>query len=158
VSLKDRLHSASLPDQDSGCRVWQRAVNISGYGVLWFDGKPGTAHRAAWIAEHGAIPDGQHVLHRCDNRRCIEPTHLFLGSNADNVADKVAKGRQFRPDYVGSKNNMAKLDEEKVRVIRRLAKQGLSNRRIAESFAVSIMTISMIRNHRTWTHVTEEMQ
>ena len=116
------------------------------------NGKSERAHRAAWFAKHGDIPLGLHVLHKCDNRRCINTDHLFLGTNADNVADKVAKNRQGRPSHKGEQMGLAKLTDAKVRLIRMMPRS-ISNRRWAKEFGVSIMAVSMARNRKTWTHV-----
>ena len=79
----------------AACYLWT-AGTASGYGRFKIDAKKCQAHRVAWVIEHGMIPDGLHVLHHCDVRPCVNVSHLFLGTNADNVADKVAKGRQAR--------------------------------------------------------------
>jgi hypothetical protein len=68
-------------------------IDTKGYGELMMRGKEVRAHRAAWSFENGPIPPGMHVLHRCDNPKCVRPDHLFLGTNADNMADKTRKGR-----------------------------------------------------------------
>lgn len=77
------------------CWEWQASVNSSGYGWFRFGEKrtPTGAHRVAYVLANGPIPDGLQVLHRCDNPPCVNPTHLFLGTNGDNHADKLAKGR-----------------------------------------------------------------
>ena len=150
--LKDRLAKYSKVNEENGCLEWVRYTNPDGYGALWLNGGSERTHRAAWIAEHGAIPQGMHVLHKCDNRKCINLDHLFLGSNAENVADKVAKNRQYRPQVRGEDLVWAKLTDAKVRLIRMLPRS-ISNSRWAREFGVSIMAISMARNNKTWTHV-----
>lgn len=156
MNLQDRLDAGSQQNPETGCKEWVRHRNANGYGMLWLNGKAERTHRAAWIAKHGTIPDGKHVLHKCDNPSCINHEHLFLGTNSDNVADKVAKNRQGRPYAKGSANSQAKLDEAKVKEVRSMVRSGLSNSQVARAFGVSIMAISAIRNHRTWTHVPME--
>lgn len=80
----------------SGCWIWLGGlVDPKGYGSFKFDGES-RAHRSAWALFHGPIPDGLHVLHRCDVPSCVNPAHLFLGTNNDNIADASAKGRLRR--------------------------------------------------------------
>jgi hypothetical protein len=78
------------------CWLWTASAGITtGYGRINLGRTEGveTAHRVSWLLSVGPIPDGKHVLHRCDVRRCVRPSHLFLGTNDDNVADMNAKGR-----------------------------------------------------------------
>lgn len=76
------------------CWQWTGGCFVSGYGQIKVAGKPWKAHRLAWTLTNGEVPDGLFVLHRCDNPKCVRLDHLFLGTNADNSADMVAKGRQ----------------------------------------------------------------
>lgn len=86
---------AHVPEQSSGCMEWRGAVKGNGYGhIIGPEGKHVMAHRAMWASKFGPIPAGQFVLHACDNRKCVNPEHLFLGNNSDNVRDMVAKGRK----------------------------------------------------------------
>jgi hypothetical protein len=78
------------------CWEWMGRIERTGYGRLRFNSEMYSAHRAAWVLENGAIPDGIMVMHRCDNRKCVRPDHLFLGTHADNMKDMTDKGRQAK--------------------------------------------------------------
>jgi hypothetical protein len=80
-------------DKDDKCWEWKRGRRKSGYGKLWYNGKTTLAHRVAWLKTYGPIPEGLCVLHKCDNPPCVNPSHLFLGTNKDNSRDKENKGR-----------------------------------------------------------------
>lgn len=128
------------------CHEWCGCVAKNGYGQINANGKAAYAHRTAWELENGPVPDGQHVLHRCDNRRCVNTGHMFLGSLDDNMADMVAKGRQSK----GSHRHTAKLSEVDVLAIRASASKQAE---LADMFGVTQGIISMIRARRIWRHV-----
>lgn len=98
----ERLEYYSEKVSESGCQVWVGGLKRDGYGKIKVNRKMTTVHRVAYEAEYGKIPEGMHVLHRCDVRCCINPNHLFLGTNQDNVHDRVKKGRSA--DFSGKKN------------------------------------------------------
>lgn len=91
-SVADRL-AAGLARKPNGCLEWTGSTNARGYGQIKIDGKPIKTHRLAWELANDEIPDGLHVLHHCDVPLCCNPEHLFLGTQADNMADMAAKGR-----------------------------------------------------------------
>jgi hypothetical protein len=104
------------------------------------------AHRYSYELTHGDIPTGMNVCHRCDVRNCVNPDHLFIGTAADNQADKVAKGRQLRGEQAG----MAVLTNKQVLEIR--AAVGLQ-REIATKYGVSRPLVSMIKSKKVWAHL-----
>lgn len=85
----------SKVEKSDGCWEWNASIfKLTGYGQFALEStRPINAHRMAWILEHGDIPDGMNVCHHCDNRLCVNPAHLFLGSQQDNMIDMTEKGR-----------------------------------------------------------------
>ena len=114
------------------------------------------AHRYAWELERGPIPPGIFVLHACDNPPCVRATHLFLGTNTDNIRDMHAKGRntQSRPEMRGSKHFAAKLTEADVLEIRNLLAAGRTYRLIANAYGVNKSNIAHIARGRNWKWLT----
>ena len=117
-------------------------------------GKIVKAHRVSWQLHHGPIPEGMCVCHRCDNPGCVNPSHLFLGTNADNTADRDAKGRQRTGDQWGEHNPGHKLTLEEVKAIRAMYDKGdTTQAEIAKFYQVSQPTINMVVNRKRWTHL-----
>lgn len=112
-------------------------------------GRPMGTHRASYIIRYGSVPDGLHVLHRCDNPPCCNPAHLFVGTPVDNVADMDAKGRR-RP-CPGEEHGMAVLTDPQVLEIWR--SEGRAGD-IAKRYGVTRTTVADIRNGKNWTHIT----
>lgn len=134
---------------DGGCLLWQGAVGQKGYGRIQFMGKPRQANRLAYEIFIGSIPVGLWVLHRCDTPRCVNPSHLFLGTCQDNNRDKSDKGRQSR----GEGRPLAKLSDAKVREIR---SSQLPISELARKFGVHRGTVRCVVEGSTWTHVKEQ--
>lgn len=109
--------------------------------------------RLSWVLHNGEIPLGMKVLHRCDNRACVRPDHLFLGTDADNSADKWAKGRGVSPGLDGERNGCARLTNEIVLQIRERVAAGAVQKTLAHEFNVSVSTVSLIVKRKTWTHI-----
>ena len=137
--LAERLAKRLDKSVPSGCWEW-RGYAVRGYGQI-NDGAGARVltHRVAWQLANGPIPDGLLVLHRCDNPPCCNPNHLFLGTDADNRADAVQKGRASR-----------KLSGEDVLAIRVMAG---SNRQIAAVFGISHAMVGHIKRGESWSHL-----
>lgn len=134
--------------QGPGCWEWTGTRQPAGYGTISYRGKQILAHRASWILEHGEEPT-QWVLHRCDNRACVRPDHLFLGDALANAQDRHAKGRSGRHD--GERNGRAKLTNRDAAIIRRLyAAGGISQFKLADAFGVHQTAISRVIAGRGW--------
>lgn len=134
------------------CWMWTASLRPNGYGQLKFAGSAGRkAHRVSWALAHGPVPDGSSVCHRCDNPACVRPSHLFLGTQTDNMRDKVIKGRNVISRLRGSDIGNSKLSPDDVMEIRRL--RNVEGRRLAEiagRFDISYGTVSEIATGRTW--------
>ena len=137
-------------DKTGDCWEWTAYKNRQGYGVFGLGRKSVLAHRVAWTLVEGDIPHGVCVLHTCDNPQCVSPEHLFLGSNQDNMDDKVQKGRQSR--LRGSKNGRATLTERDVLEIRSLYPR-MYQYQLAGLFGVSQPTICKVVNRNSWAHI-----
>jgi len=144
--LKKRIGERAA-ESKSGCQVWQGWANASGYGCMVIKRVTYTVHRLAYAVWRGPVPEGKCVLHRCDNRRCVNPDHLFLGSHKDNNRDRARKGRSA----TGERNGRSKLKAEHVREIRRLhAKHDLSLCALARRYGVHSSTIALVLDGETW--------
>ena len=123
--------------------------------MLRVSGRMVYAHRLAYELGVGPIPEGMHVLHQCDNPRCINPAHLSIGTHSQNMKECSQRGRALipNPSKRGEENGMAKLQEVDVRSIRRLLSTGKTQREIAERFGVAQTLVSDIKLGKKWGHV-----
>ena len=136
---------------DNGCWEICGTRHRQGYGVIGVSGHNKYAHRLAYETWVGAIPEGMVVRHKCDNPPCINPKHLELGNQKDNMRDRDERGR--RTPARGEKNGYAKLKESDIPVIRARLKRGDTHKSIANDFGVSRTVIYLIKNNKTWRHV-----
>ncbi len=129
--------------------MWTAGTN-RGYGEFWIEDRMHKAHRVSYKMEYGHIPTGMCVLHTCDNPPCVNPKHLFIGTQKDNIEDAHSKGRTRNGVSIGSMHGCAKLTEKQVRLI---LKDTRVHREIAKDYTVSRSTVSLIKQGKTWTHV-----
>lgn len=125
-----------------GCWVWRRGAGSHGYGQFYFEpGKPRLAHRVAWELENGPIPTGMQVLHKCDNKKCVRPDHLFIGTQLDNMRDMIAKGRRATNICLNPKNKKLFADDI-ADIQRRIVRGAKSNSvALAREYGVSVVLI-----------------
>lgn len=177
AALRNRLEDRSIPITECGCLIWLGGISDHGYGSISINGKMERTHRASWIAYNGPIPDGLHVLHKCDLPLCINPEHLFLGTHQDNMKDRSRKKRgnhptglrngrhtqpyrtcrgenhpwHKNPNHARGENNWnAKLTEQQILEIRDWKESQASASR---HFKISTTTINAIVKRKIWKHL-----
>jgi len=159
-SVKQRFLSKFTESDTESCWEWNGTISTNQYGMFtvyrnsrnyWF-----TAHRASFMLYNNINLENKllYVCHVCDNRRCVNPNHLFLGSPTDNNVDMTNKGRQ--KCTIGSQRYNAKLKEQDIPVIRGMLSSGDNCNTVAKKFGVNIATIYYIKTGRNWKHVTDE--
>lgn len=162
--LIDRFMEKWMPEPNSGCWLWTAfASEAVGYGQIFIPGnRHATAHRVSWELCRGPIPAGMFVLHKCDVRLCVNPHHLFLGTQQDNIADCSRKNRWARGSrhraYTkpwtrprGERYCTAKLTDAKVRNI---LGSDETNAELSRRYGVDDALICRIRKGRAWKHIT----
>jgi hypothetical protein len=152
-------------DKNGDCWLWIGAVQKEprgGYGMVHYDGKCTKTHRISWVLHNGIIPDGMQVLHTCDVRNCVNPNHLFLGTNRDNVDDKVRKGRQttrnqiiasWKHDRKGENQFCSKYTDTMVLAMRCLFRGGVRIKEISDVYGIPSSTVSGIVYGDRWPHL-----
>lgn len=156
-----------------GCWEWQGTIQTTGYGYFYLGRghlggvKGGTASRASWYLYIGDIPAGMCVCHRCDNRKCVNPQHLFLGTDYDNTLDKMMKGRHSKGlDHSlktkakiprGSSHYKTKLTEDDIQNICELRNSGMTYAAIARIYSFDHTTVYKIIKNKRWKHVERSL-
>lgn len=153
TTLEDRFEmkvdrSPGLGPQGT-CHLWKASTINGGYGTISSEGKKLLAHRLAWTLANGQVPTDMHVCHSCDTPSCVNSSHLFLGTQRENITDKCNKGRQAK----GSTHGRAKLTEATVMECRARYLSGELQKDLANSFGVSRATMSFAINGVRWSHV-----
>lgn len=149
-TLMDRFLAKAV--QGHGCWTWTGVGRTNGYGVLSKGGSLGgiiLAHRAAFLLFKGEIPDGLLVRHSCDNKLCVNPDHLLLGTHQDNMNDAVERRRMC----AGERQQGAKLTSEKVAEARSLHASGASIASLARRYGIADETLGKAIHRKTWRHV-----
>lgn len=150
LSVKDktRFLGKTSPDKSSnGCIEWIAGKNKKNYGKFSIGSRSITAHRVAYWIHHGIDPVGLHVCHTCDNPPCVNPEHLFIGTNTDNLNDRLVKNRTARGERVGG----VKLKPSNIISIRG---DGRKLSEIASDYNVTASTIRAVKTRRSWAHIT----
>jgi hypothetical protein len=145
TTLAARIMSRSIPEPNSGCWLWLGNVQESGHGRLKVGGRTTPAHRASWTAFNGH-PGKLFVCHRCDVPSCVNPGHLFLGTCADNHADRDAKGRQAR----GERGGRALITASQASFIHR---SDYPARYLQAVFGISKSQVKRIKDGESWSHL-----
>lgn len=156
MSYAERLMEKVSPEPNTGCWLWQGADTGAGYGAMRYMNKRQDAHRVAWQIFRGPIPNGKFVLHRCDVKYCVNPDHLFLGTQQDNMTDMERKGR--KQDYNkrqiiyarGEENGRSKLTAMQVIAIRGDHRR---HKIIGHEYGISEDYVWKIQNRKKWRHI-----
>lgn len=146
--LSERFHKSFTINKETECWEWIGTIHVTGYGIIQDNNIDLLAHRYAYLWYIGE-PGKLCVLHKCDNRKCVNPNHLFLGTRRDNNRDRDSKGR----GPVGERNWCTKLTAEDIPKIRQLHEEGWKQKEIAKRYGVHQGTISHVVNKTTWKHI-----
>ena len=154
-TLEERFWVKVDRQSQDECWEWTAGKDRDGYGHIWENegSRSASAHRVSWRIHFGEIPDGLYVCHHCDNPGCVNPDHLFLGTNQSNLADMDAKGR--RAPQLGEKNPAAKLTEAQVRTI---LVSSETHQAMADRYGVTRECVFSVKQRKNWAWVTVEGQ
>ena len=144
----ERIESKVEKIPEAGCWVWMGTTTVRGYGQIESFKRKHYAHRASYEAFIGPIPEGMNVCHTCDNVYCVNPAHLFLGTQKQNLEDMARKKRSTW----GEKNPSAKITMQDVENIRLAASKGQSSKELANTYNISISNVTAILRKERWNH------
>jgi len=156
MSLELRFRLRFTEGDKDSCWNWEKGVTAGGYGQMAYHNKKYSAHRLAWTLHHGKdIPDGKVIRHTCDNPRCVNPHHLLIGTQSDNVKDMIERGRlvvRSRPKGEENPNSIVKEIH-----VKDIYEMNGSHIEIATKFNYPVGAIRSIRSGRTWRYITKEL-
>lgn len=148
---RERFWSKVAKAGPDDCWPWTTGRFRHGYGMFSVRTFPLQAHRIAWILTSGLIPPGLCVCHRCDNPQCCNPSHLWLGTNAENTQDRSSKGRDG--SCPGERNSQSKVTTVDVPIIRNRVRSGERLASVAADYGITKEAVWAISSRRTWKHV-----
>lgn len=144
----ERIFFSHIEKTDS-CWIWKGTISVYGYGQIQVGKKHVHAHRYSWIFHKGVIPEKMFVCHSCDNTKCVNPNHLFIGTAKDNSKDMVYKKRHC----FGEKNGNHKYSESTIRLIVDMYNTGLSIRSVSKKMGIPFSTIQQVLSKKEWKHL-----
>lgn len=136
---------------EGNCWMWCGQAMTGGYGIYGKKSRRRGAHRMSWEYTYGEIPDGMYVCHKCDNKLCVNPDHLFLGTAEDNVRDYIKKG--LRKGHRGERSPTSKLTEKDVVSIRTEYASGATLQQLSDKYGVHATTVASVVHGRSWRHI-----
>jgi len=147
--IKNKFISKMIKQDNNSCILWNGKPNVFGYGTICILNKRCVAHRISYMIFKGEIPKDLVICHKCDNRKCVNPDHLFVGTKYQNSQDMVNKKRQA----YGNRHGNHKLNDNDVKKIKSLLQNNVDKNEIAKIFKVKRPAIHSISTGRTWKHV-----
>lgn len=150
IPIKEKLDMNVIKVPESGCWIWMGMISRYGYGRFTFGTKTNfSAHRTSYELKYGKIPDGMLALHHCDVKCCVNPDHIFIGTQQENMTDKVTKNRQAK----GESHGMSKLTKEQATEAKF---SGAKTSELAKKFNCSAVMIRQIRSGHYWKHLEKQ--